>query len=147
VGGHVFWKLYAIENLLRVLVNSILAAQIGKDWWDLAVDPAIINSVARRKKDYEQSPWHSSPGGHNIYFAFLSDLGKIMLSNSHLFLPNVSNTDAWIARIEQVRVPRNVVGHMNWPSSIDRKRIDVFHADIHMLLGHLSKQGYPLKIP
>jgi hypothetical protein len=122
-------------------------SQIGKDWWDVAVDPAIIASVARRKRDYEKSPWHSSPGGHSVYFAFLSDLGKIMLSNSHLFLPSIPDVDAWIARIEQVRIPRNVVGHMNWPSKTDRQRIDVFHADIHILVNHLSKSSIPLTIP
>jgi hypothetical protein len=42
-----------------------------------------------------------------------------------------------LARLEQVRLPRNIVGHMNWLTVADRKRIDVMHADIQALLNHL----------
>jgi len=43
-----------------------------------------------------------------------------------------------MARVEQVRLPRNVVAHMNWPSGTDRKRIDVFHDDLQALSSTLA---------
>lgn len=97
--------------------------------------------------EYAGKPWHSTPGRHEIYYAFLSDLNKIITAHSHLFVPLVPDIDQWVARIEQVRLPRNVVGHMNWPSAIDRDRIDVFYADIQHLIGHLVAGGVSLSIP
>jgi hypothetical protein len=59
----------------------------------------------------------------------------------------ISDIDAWIARIEQVRLPRNIVGHMNWPNKVDRQRIDVVYADLHQLVQRLSGSGTNLIIP
>ena len=41
VGRNVYWKLYTIENLVRVVVHSVLSAQINAGWWSTAVDPTI----------------------------------------------------------------------------------------------------------
>jgi hypothetical protein len=147
VGRKVYWKLYAIENLVRVLVHSVLTAQAGTNWWAVAVDPGIRDTIRKRMADYAKRPWHSTPGKHDIYFTFLSDLNRIIVANSHLFEPVIPDIDQWIARIEQVRLPRNVVGHMNWPSVTDRQRIDVFYSDIQQLMNQLADSGVILTIP
>lgn len=147
VGRKVYWKLYAIENLIRIIVHSVLTAQVGSNWWNVAVDPGIQGSVRTRMAEYAKQPWHSTPGKHEIYYSFLSDLNKIITANSHLFKPHIADIDQWIARIEQVRLPRNIVGHMNWPSATDRNRIDVFYADIQHLVGHLLTTTLSLAIP
>lgn len=59
-------------------------------------------------------------------------------ANSNLFLPLIPDIDQWMARIEQIRLPRNVVAHMNWPSQTDRQRIDVFYNDVRSLAAHLG---------
>jgi len=51
VGQRVYWKLYAIENLVRVMAHSILTAQVGVNWWAVAVDPGIQAGVQRRRAD------------------------------------------------------------------------------------------------
>jgi hypothetical protein len=99
IGQKVYWKLYAIENLVRVIVHSILTAQVGANWWTVAVDPGIQGSVQHRRSDYTNRPWHSTPGKHDVYYAFLSDLSKIITANSHLFRPVIPDIDQWIARI------------------------------------------------
>lgn len=147
IGRKVYWKLYAIENLIRILVHSVLTAQAGANWWTVAVDPTIQGQVRNRMDEYARYPWHSTPGSHDIYYAFLSDLNKIIVANSHLFKPIIQDIDQWVARIEQVRLPRNVVGHMNWPSATDRQRIDVFYADVQHLMNQLAGSGLNLKIP
>jgi hypothetical protein len=147
IGQHVYWRLYAIENMLRVITHSVLSAQIGAHWWAVAVAPTIQGKVARTKSDYATRPWHSTPGKHDIYYVFLSDLSKIIAANSHLFAPTIPDIDQWIARLEQVRLPRNIVGHMNWPHKTDRQRIDVVHADLHQLLGQLVASGIVLSAP
>ena len=134
----VYWKLYAIENLVRIVVHSILTAQIGANWWTTAVDPSLQGQVRSRRASYSIQPWHSTPGKHEVYYIFLSDLNKIITPNSHLFEPHIRDIDQWIARIEQIRIPRNIVGHMNWLSTVDRTRIDVFYADIQHLIARLA---------
>jgi hypothetical protein len=138
LGRKVYWKLYAIENLVRIIVHSVLTAQVGANWWTLAVDPNIRGSVKSRMADYGKQPWHGTPGKHEVYYAFLSDLNKIITPNSHLFKPHIADIDQWIARIEQIRLPRNIVGHMNWLSTVDRNRIDVIYADIQHLVAQLT---------
>lgn len=151
VGRWVFWKLYAVENIVRVIMHSILSAQVGSNWWSVAVDADLQKEVRRRIVNYSKQPWYSTPGKHEIYYAYLSDLNKIMAVNSHLFVPHIPDIDKWVAKIEEIRVPRNVVGHMNWLSATDRHRIDVFHADIQHLVDHLATnlaaKGISLTIP
>lgn len=147
VGRSVYWKLYAVENLTRVIVHSVLTQQINAGWWQVAVDPDMQKHVKKFMAQYANQPWHSTPGRHEIYYTFLSDLNEIIRANSNLFLPIVPDIDQWIARIEQVRLPRNIVGHMNWPSMTDRKRIDVFHSDLQELVRKLAKSGFTLIIP
>lgn len=147
VARNVYWKLYAIENAIRVIAHSVLSIQIGANWWTAAVDAAIQGNVNRRKLEYASQPWHSTPGKHDVYYAFLTDLSKILAAHSHLFKPVIPDINSWIARIEQIRLPRNIVGHMNWPHKTDRQRIDVFYSDLQALLQHLASSKTGLTIP
>lgn len=147
VGRKLYWKFYAVENVIRVVVHSVLTAQVGPNWWTVAVDPDTQKQVARFRAQYATQPWHSTPGRHEIYYTFLSDLSEIIRANSHLFRPLIADIDAWIARIEQVRLPRNIVGHMNWLSTTDRKRIDVFYDDLQQLVKQLTGAGFSFLVP
>lgn len=141
LGKDPYWRLYAAENILRVIVNSVLSAQLGVGWWTTAVDQNVQGSVTRFRERYAARPWHSTPGKHEIYYTFLSDLADIMRANSHVFLPLVPDVDAWIAKVEQVALPRNIVGHMNWLTPTDRKRIEVFQSDVTALAQQLESGG------
>lgn len=147
IGGRVYWRLYSIENLVRVVVHSVLTAQAGVNWWNVAVDSRVRQRVVDNKRDYSGQPWHGTPGTHDIYYTLLSDLSRMIAANSHLFQPVIPDVNQWVARLEQVRLPRNIVGHMNWPSSTDRQRIEVCHADLRQLVAHLDSQGLVLSIP
>jgi len=138
VGTSIYWKLYAIENLVRVMVHSVLVTQIGAGWWTQAVDQNMQATVARFQADYNKRPWHGGPGQHEIYYTFLSDLTKIITANSNLFQPIITDIDQWVVRLELIRIPRNIVGHMNWLSANDRKRIDLTYSDLQHLITKLS---------
>ncbi len=138
VGKRTYWKLYAIENAVRVLIHSVLSAQIGAGWWSSAVDPSLQKKAEGFRKRYLARPWHTAPGSHGIYYIDLADLNEIIRANSNLFLPVVADVDQWLAKLEQIRLPRNVVAHMNWPSETDRKRIDVLYDDVQTLLSAVS---------
>lgn len=138
LGGKVYWKLYAIENLIRIVVHSVLTAQLGQGWWAIAAGPDLQKEVTKRMKSYGKRPWHSTPGKHEVYYIYLSDLTKILTTNSTQFLPHIPDIDQWTARLEQIRLPRNIVGHMNWLTAVDRGRIDVCYADVQQLVAQLA---------
>ena len=138
VGKKVYWKLYAIENLIRVIVHSVLTAQLGTNWWDIVADPKLKKDIDKLKKSYGNRPWHSTPGKHEVYYVYLSDLTKILTANSAQFVPHIPDVDQWTARLEQIRLPRNIVGHMNWLTNTDRGRIDVCLADVEQLAAKLA---------
>jgi hypothetical protein len=48
--------------------------------------------------------------------------------------------------IEELRLPRNVIAHMNFPSKTEMKRIDVFYEDCLNLIA-LANTKVDLKIP
>ena len=147
VGRVVYWKLYAIENIVRVIIHSVLSVQIGPGWWATATAGPLQKRVTSFMASYAQKPWHSTPGKHEIYYTFLGDLNEIIRANSHLFAPAIQDIDQWIARLEQIRFPRNIVGHMNWLTTADRKRVDVLHSDLQALLRQLSAGGLNVQIP
>lgn len=146
VGRHTYWKLYTIENLFRVIINSVLSAQLNPGWWATAVDNTIREKAERFKKQYLGRSWHGKPGTHDIYYVYLSDLNEIMRANAHIFDPVLPELDKWILGIEELRLPRNVVAHMNFPSRIDIKRIDVFFSDCQSLITEVEAK-VPLIIP
>jgi hypothetical protein len=147
LGGKVYWKLYAIENLVRVIANSVFTAEHGPAWWVIAVDGTVRGNITYRKSEYANQPWHSTPGKHDIYYAQLPELTKVVANSSNLFRPLIPKIDEWVKRLEEIRLPRNVVGHMNWLSPIDRKRLDVLHADLQALIRHLSDSNLPIVVP
>ncbi len=147
IGRRSYWKLYAVENLLRIFIHSALSAQISPTWWDVAVDPGIRKNAEKFMSRYASRPWHTLPGQHGVYYVFLSDLNRIISANSNLLLPVVPDIDAWIAKIEEIRVPRNLVGHMNFPSEPDRRRIDRIYTEIPALIQQLERLGLPVQIP
>jgi hypothetical protein len=138
VGRSTYWKLYTIENTMRVVIHSVLLAQQGPHYWDTAISPTIQRNVRRYKRAYAGRPLHATPGRHDIYYVGLSDLNEIARINRHLILPVIADIDQWIARIEKVRLPRNIVAHMNWLRAVDRRRVDAVLRDMLNLSDRLS---------
>lgn len=147
VGSKIYWKLYAIENTIRIVIHSVLSVQINPSWWSVAVDARIVAKAQRFRASYAARPRNARPGVHDIHLVFLSDLTEIIRANSHLFMPVVPSTNQWIATLESIRVPRNLVGHMNFPNAFDRTAIDYAYLQLPALLGHLAASSVPIDIP
>ena len=147
IGRYNYWKLYAIQNILRVTLNSVLSSQIGPNWWNVAVDPAVRRKATGVRANYARRPWHTPAGTHDIYYVFLPDISNIMRANSHLLKPVIPTINLWITRIDDIRIPRNLVGHMNFPNLLDRQRIDSLHRDIGSLISQMQSYGLPINIP
>jgi hypothetical protein len=139
--------LYAIENLFRIIVHSVLTVQIHPNWWSYVISNYKDGKVQAIKQDYANQPGSTLPGSHDIYYLFLSDLTKIISDHSHLFIVFIPDINQWIIKLEQVRLPRNIVGHMNWPSVVDRSRIDKTYRDTKSLIRRFSNSGINIIIP
>jgi hypothetical protein len=143
-GHRAYWKLYFVENVFRVIIHTILSIQISPDWWNEATDGDTKRKARRNKDNYKW--WHSNAGSHFIYYLDLKDLGEIIRANAHLFRPAIPAIDQWILGIEMVRLPRNLVSHMNFPSSRDFQLMDEFYLECKSLLYEVSKK-FQLQIP
>jgi|SRR3972149_8191772 len=148
LGSRIYWKIFLLENTLRVLINTILTAQLKTtDWFPQVADKKLKKRVKRFKADYAGHPKHNLPGNHDVYYLFLSDLTKILSFNSNQFRPVVKDIDQWIAKLEDVRIPRNLIAHMNWPNQSDELIIERTHTDLKKLLVDLISRGIILQIP
>src|SRR5262245_28241784 len=99
-----FWKLYAIENMVRVLIHSILSVQYPPpDWWPAVSTPAMQANAARRRADYGKHPWHTKPGVHDVYFILLSELTEIIVIARHVLLPVIPSIDSWTTKLKDIR--------------------------------------------
>jgi len=147
IGSKVYWKLYAIENTFRIVIHSILSVQLGANWWHTAIAPNQIPRIGRRRAAYVARPNNASPGASDIHLLLLSELTEILRDNSHLFVPVVPDTHNWIATLESIRVPRNLVGHMNFPNAFDKAAIDSAYSQLSSLFGYLTAHNVPVLIP
>jgi hypothetical protein len=147
IASRLYWKLYAIENTIRIVIHSVLTVQIDSNWWNVAVDGRTTTRVLAFRRGYAAKPKNAQPGTHDIYLVFLTDLAEIIRANSHLFTPIIRSTDQWIGILESIRVPRNLVGHMNYPNSFDKNAIDHAYSQLPSLVGELTAHPVPILIP
>lgn len=143
IGSRVYWKLYAIENLVRIIIHSVLSVQITPPpWWAVAVDPKTQKRVRSIQADYALNPRYSTPGNHDIYYLFLPDLREIMRVHRQLFVQFVPQIDRLLTNLDQIRLPRNLVGHMNWPKAYDTHRIDQAYTHARGLIRNLRASKF-----
>ncbi len=146
-GRFSYWRLYVIENVIRLIIHSILTAQISPEWLSFALSSKKAKGIKDRKADYQSQPDRANPGNHDIYYLYLGDLTKIINEHAGLFDRYISDIDTWITRLESIRLPRNIIGHMNWPNNKDRADMDRLYRDIKRLEQQLQKHGLRLIIP
>ncbi len=149
-----YWKLYIIENTLRIIINSVLTVQYhekGGEWWsDLAGGEAKKNAERNIKRYLTtEAKFFSVPGNHPIYFVDIKDFSSIIRENSNLFIDVLGEKsyNKILVEIENIIIPRNIVAHMNFPTKTDRHRIDTFAQDINVYLEFLNKKDIEIKIP
>lgn len=141
IGTKAYWRLYLVENIFRVIIHSILTAQYAHgDWWKEAVDPGRQTKAEVRKARYKALSWKSTEGEHGIYYLDISDLVEIMRVASDYLSP-LMDVDEWIIRLEEMRLPRNVVAHMNFPTQDDQDYYNKLYKDACSLMKNLEKNS------
>ena len=140
MGHSIYWKLYFVENALRVIINTVLSIQVDPSWWEFIYDDTpLMKHAERARRRYLASPSHTYPGKHGIYYVYLHNLGDIMRENADYFSPIMPEVDDWVLRIAQVGLPRNCIGHMNLINAEDRKQIDTLYYECKALIRKLQK--------
>jgi len=146
MGHSVYWKLYFVENALRVIINTVLSIQVTPipksypSWWEfLYHDTKLMEDAERVRRRYLASPSHTYPGKHGIYYVYLHNLGDIMRENAGYFSPLIPEVDDWVLKIARVGLPRNCIGHMNLINGQDRKQIDTLYYECKTLIKMLQK--------
>ena len=147
LGHRSYWKLYVLENIFRVLINSILTVEMGRNWWESAVNDKVRRDVDRLKKQYSKQAWRSNPGKHGIYFLSLGQLNEIIRIHAHLIRKVIPEIDTWLVHIESLKVPRNTLAHMNYPVALDLTLIDELHEMSGELIAKLKKHKIEPIIP
>ena len=153
LGKNTYWKIYFLENVLRLIIHTVLAAQYYKDkeWWEDLAGEGAKNSYKRNRKRYltQDAKLFSIPGKHPLYYIDIKDLNEIIRANRPLFAPVVSDKllDSLIVKIEEIRIPRNIVAHMNFPTKTDKNRIDLFFDDLNIIVEIVLEKTKKILIP
>lgn len=121
----VYPKLYLFENSLRDVIERVLKATYGIDWWTKAVPKKVRDRVAEHKAAESKDPWHGKRGNRELDYLLLSQLWDIIKHQWKQFAPLFPN-QAWIEGLitNDMNVSRRVVAHMNPLADDDVKNIE-----------------------
>ena len=110
--------LYVLENSIRELINRVMTANYGKDWWSERTKrkktKSIANTVKQRMAKEEKNRWHQRRGEHPIYYTDFGDLKTLLSSNEDKFFPDIlSSKERFMIAMDDLELSRNVLCHMN----------------------------------
>lgn len=123
--------LYVLENSMREVVQRVMRAKHGADWWNSALTSGLMKELkersdSRRKKE-ELTSWHQRRGAHPIDYIDLRELGAIIFAKQDDFFPEVlGNNRQWLEQfMREVEPSRNVLCHMNPLSELNARDLEV----------------------
>lgn len=122
-------RMYLLENSIRNVIQRVMTAKRGKDWWTTCVSREIQKRVQDRQDKEAKAPWHGKRGTHSIYYSDFSDLKNIIVKNWADFL-DVLPSQPWITqRLEELEPARNTLAHHNPVPEKEQKRLDIYFDD------------------
>lgn len=115
----VYPTVYIFENSVRDLIERVLQAQFGANWWTTAIPGTIQKTAAKHKADVKNDPSHGRRGTREIDYVFLVDLWAIIKHQWKHFKALFPN-QAWVETLitNDMNVSRRPLAHMN-PLSVD----------------------------
>lgn len=121
----VYPMLYLFENSLRDLIERVLKAAYGDEWWIKAVPKKVRDTAALHKAAEAKNPWHGKRGKRELEYVLLSQLWHVIHHQWEHFADLFPN-QAWIEALvtNDMNVSRNVIAHMNPLDDGDVKNIE-----------------------
>ncbi len=147
LGRNFYWKFYALENLVRILIYTVLTEQLGRKWWTKVTNPDIEGKLKSVLRGRIKRPFHSAAGSHRLYNIFLPDLIHIVRTTADQFRPLYNDVDAWVIRLEAIHQPRNLASHMNWLNTKDRRLVDLAYKKTLEAVAVIGNSGIQIKLP
>ena len=121
----VYPTLYFFENSVRDLIERVLQAPFGSDWWTVAVPGSVQKTARKHLEDEKKDPRHSGRGSREIDYVFLNDLWAIIKHQWPYFKALFPN-QAWVESLitSDMNVSRRVLAHMTPLDSDDISNIE-----------------------
>lgn len=109
----VYPTVYVFENSVRDLIERVLKAQFGSDWWTKAVPAKVQTTAQKHKDDEKKDPWHSQRGNRDIDYVFLNDLWAI-INHQWKYFKDLFPSKSWAESLitSDMNVSRRVLAHM-----------------------------------
>jgi hypothetical protein len=111
----VYPTMYLFENSVRDVIERVLSAKYGKDWWNVAVSAKVREKAKQFKADEKKDTWHGKRGRRDVDYLLLTQLWTIIRDNWKDFEPLFPQGPAWVQSLieSDMNVSRRVVAHMN----------------------------------
>jgi hypothetical protein len=116
--ARVYPLLYVLENSMRTLIQRVMMAKVGANWWDTELPSGKLKSVHQhaqsRMVSEKKNSWHQKRGAHPIDYVELDDLETIINGKQQHFVPDIIPDLPWFQNFMKELAPsRHVVCHMN----------------------------------
>jgi hypothetical protein len=110
--------LYVMENSMREVIQRVMTAKYGADWWNTALTSGKVKNLKdtsdQRRAKEGQMQWHQRRGAHPLDYVNLDDLATIIDAKQDDFFPQVLGDREWFKQFMRELAPsRNVLCHMN----------------------------------
>ncbi|MBM4034488.1 MAG: hypothetical protein FJ291_22310 [Planctomycetes bacterium] len=122
----VFPLLYVLENSMRQLIDRVMRAKHGGNWWPKCAPQGLQAAVAKRMADDERDSWHQRRGAREIDYLDLNQLPALVRNNQKDFFPTILSTIEWFDQfVKEIYTSRCVVCHMNPLDSNNIRAVEV----------------------
>ncbi len=118
--------LYAVENYLRVFIQTLAEERFGQGYFGKLTIPASLRrSIDSRKEQEQRNQWLRMRGDSDLFYLDFNDLGVLILNNWELFKSRFPD-QAWISsKINELYGCRNLVAHNSYIGEHERDVIRV----------------------
>jgi hypothetical protein len=132
MGSH-YELFYCLENSIRDLVATALAASAGADWWKLKVPPAVKDNVDKNlTREREAGVSQRSPD--LIDYTTFGELSEIIQANWDVFADTFNNRKAMVRVLGGLNLLRGPIAHCSPLAPDEVVRLDLALRDWYRIM-------------
>jgi hypothetical protein len=117
--------LHCYENSARRLIETTLEKNLGKNWWDIASNVQMKQTVKTRKEKEQRNRWLTPRGiTSELYYLDWGDLVTMIRKYENHFSHHIGNIKFVELRLDEIENLRNIIAHNGvLPSEDDFQRV------------------------
>ena len=122
----VYPLLYVFENSRRDLIELVLKAKYGDDWWTTVVPSKVREAADDLKEQEKKDTFHGKRGRRDIDYLLLTQLWRIVNHKWKDFEPFFPPGKHWVQSVieNDMNVSRRPIAHMNPLEDDDIKNVE-----------------------